>query len=58
MCQNGSGNLEPGSFLYWFLLGVAIGKRRTVGYESASTMEFIVNTLFGDFDFVVMNTRL
>ncbi len=24
-CQNGSGNLKPISFLYWFLFGVAYG---------------------------------
>jgi acetyl/propionyl-CoA carboxylase alpha subunit len=37
---------------------VATGKRCIVGYESASRMEFIVDTLFGDFDFVEMNTWL
>ncbi len=57
-CQNGSGNLEPKIFLYWFLLRVAFGKRRTMGYESASTVDIIVDTLFSDFDFVEMNTQL
>jgi acetyl/propionyl-CoA carboxylase alpha subunit len=37
---------------------VAFGKRRTVGYESASVVEFIVDTLFGDFNFMEMNTWL
>jgi hypothetical protein len=53
-CQNGSGSLEAGSFLYWFLFGVASKKKRKVGYESAS-MEFIVDMFFGDFNFMEMN---
>jgi acetyl/propionyl-CoA carboxylase alpha subunit len=37
---------------------VAFGKRHTMGYENAGTVEFIVDTFFGDFNFVEMNTRL
>jgi acetyl/propionyl-CoA carboxylase alpha subunit len=37
---------------------VAFGKRRTMGYESASMVEIIVDTLSSDFDFVEMNTWL
>jgi hypothetical protein len=29
-----------------------------MGYESASMVEFIVDTLSGDFDFMEMNTQL
>jgi hypothetical protein len=32
--------------------------KKAVGYESAGTVEFIVDTLTGDFYFMEMNTRL
>jgi 3-methylcrotonyl-CoA carboxylase alpha subunit len=32
--------------------------KKAVGYESAGTVEFIVDTLSGDFYFMEMNTRL
>jgi acetyl/propionyl-CoA carboxylase alpha subunit len=37
---------------------VAYGKTHTMGYESASMVEFIVDMFSGDFDFMNMNTRL
>jgi 3-methylcrotonyl-CoA carboxylase alpha subunit len=37
---------------------VASGKGHIVGYESAGTVEFIVDTLSGDFNYMEMNTQL
>lgn len=36
----------------------AVNAAKAVGYESAGTVEFIVDTLSGDFYFMEMNTRL